>query len=79
MKTVLIFIVILAFLQVIKPKIKGYYGEKRVSSRIKRLLNDNYRILDDIYIKTDRGTSQIDHIVVSIYGIFVIETKNYKG
>lgn len=25
------------------------------------------------------STTQIDHIVVSVYGIFVIETKNYKG
>ena len=30
-------------------------------------------------IKASKGSSQIDHIVVSIYGIFVIETKNYKG
>ena len=30
-------------------------------------------------LKTSKGTSQIDHIVVSVYGIFVIETKNYKG
>lgn len=27
----------------------------------------------------DTHTTQIDHIVVSIHGIFVIETKNYKG
>ncbi|WP_350617509.1 nuclease-related domain-containing protein, partial [Pseudomonas sp. HY7a-MNA-CIBAN-0227] len=25
------------------------------------------------------GSTQIDHVIVSIYGIFVIETKNYKG
>ena len=25
------------------------------------------------------NTTQIDHVVVSNYGIFVIETKNYKG
>ena len=25
------------------------------------------------------GTSQIDHIIVSIYGIFITETKNMKG
>lgn len=30
-------------------------------------------------MRTNRGTTQIDHIVISIYGIFVIETKNYKG
>ena len=31
-------------------------------------------------LKNSKGfTSQIDHIVLSEYGIFVIETKNYKG
>ncbi len=27
----------------------------------------------------DKGITQIDHIIVSIYGVFIIETKNYKG
>ena len=30
-------------------------------------------------LQVDGKTSQIDHVVVSNYGIFVIETKNYKG
>ena len=30
-------------------------------------------------LPTEKGSTQIDHIVVSLYGIFVIETKNYKG
>lgn len=30
-------------------------------------------------LHTGSRTTQIDHIVVSNYGIFVIETKNYKG
>lgn len=29
--------------------------------------------------KTDKGSTQIDHIVVSKYGVFAIETKNYRG
>lgn len=41
----------------------------------------------DIYFKIDNvtlplpngGTTQIDHVIVSKFGIFVIETKNYKG
>lgn len=30
-------------------------------------------------LPTPYGSSQLDHIVVSPYGIFVIETKNYSG
>lgn len=30
-------------------------------------------------LKTSKGFTQIDHIVISPYGIFVIETKNFAG
>ena len=38
-----------------------------------------YQRVHDVIIPTSNGTTQIDHIILSIYGIFVIETKNYKG
>lgn len=61
------------------PKIKGYLGEKVVAGSLSTLSKENYRVLNDIMLRTPYGTTQIDHIVVSIYGIFVIETKTYKG
>ncbi len=61
------------------PKIKGLIGERRVRKRLRRLPEENYRFLNDITLKGKKGTSQIDHMVISPYGIFVIETKNYKG
>lgn len=42
-------------------------------------LGNKYHVYNDVLIPTTNGTSQIDHIIVSPYGIFVIETKNYKG
>lgn len=33
----------------------------------------------DVIVPTANGTTQVDHILVSPYGIFVIETKNMKG
>ena len=30
-------------------------------------------------LPTEDGTTQIDHIIVSRYGVFVVETKNMKG
>ena len=30
-------------------------------------------------LEDENGTHQIDHIVISKYGIFVIEMKNYYG
>lgn len=60
------------------PKQKGKRGEQRVHDILSRLPED-YHILDDVVLKTDKGTTQIDHVVVSKYGIFAIETKNYQG
>lgn len=60
------------------PKQKGKRGEQRVHDILSNLPED-YHVLDDIVLKTDKGTTQIDHVVVSKYGIFAIETKNYRG
>lgn len=62
-----------------RPKVKGYMGERAVSSILSRLDRDKYMVLNNVMLKISDKTTQIDHIVVSNYGIFVIETKNYKG
>ncbi len=38
-----------------------------------------YRRFNDVILRTPDGTTQIDHVVISSYGIFVIETKNMQG
>lgn len=57
---------------------KGKIGELTVA-RILSRLSPEYKVYNDIIIPSFNGTSQIDHIVISPYGIFVIETKNYSG
>lgn len=71
--------IIFLFISIYKAKIKGIIGEKIVEVILKGLDTEKYILLNDIVLKTNNGTTQIDHIVLSIYGIFVIETKNYKG
>ena len=59
---------------------KGKLGESIVNFSIMRNLDkDTYHLLKDITLPTRGGTTQIDHVLVSVYGIFVIETKNLKG
>ena len=59
---------------------KGRAGELMVGLVLRGLGSREYRVLNNIYLPLPDGTtSQIDHIVVSRYGLFVIETKNYKG
>jgi len=38
-----------------------------------------YRRFHNVIIPSKSGTTQIDHIVVSKYGLFIVETKNMKG
>ena len=41
---------------------------------------EKYTLLNDCTLPDEENlTTQIDHILLSPYGIFVIETKNYKG
>ena len=62
------------------PKFKGWFGERLVARMLRKLDSRQYRVLNDVYLpKPDGTTTQIDHIVVSLYGVFVIETKTYKG
>ncbi|MCD1260734.1 NERD domain-containing protein [Paenibacillus athensensis] len=58
---------------------KGEIGERTVAFRLRKLRRGAYWVLDDVLIPAPRGTAQIDHVVVSVYGIFVIETKHYSG
>lgn len=61
------------------PKQKGKRGEELVAGRLRKGLSAEYQILNDIYLPLPDGTTtQIDHIVVSRYGVFVVETKTYS-
>lgn len=57
---------------------RGKKGESHIHDVLMDLPNE-YTILDDVVLYTNNGTTQIDHIVVSKYGVFAIETKNYTG
>ncbi len=55
---------------------KGEVGEYVINLAS---LPKDHKCLDDLMFSVGDRTTQIDHLVVSPYGIFVIETKNYKG
>ncbi|MDE5871280.1 MAG: NERD domain-containing protein, partial [Muribaculaceae bacterium] len=63
-----------------KARRSGKRGEKMVAKELARLRKKDYIIINDLMLPTSNGrTSQIDHVVVSTRGIFVIETKNHAG
>ena len=58
---------------------KGYLGESKIKRQLHQMSYIDYKVLNDVLIVVDSYSHQIDHVVISRYGIFVIETKNYRG
>jgi hypothetical protein len=60
---------------------KGRVGEARVARLHKQHLDPSvYHTIDNVTFRLASGdTTQIDHIIVSRYGVFIVETKNMKG
>lgn len=63
------------------PRFKGWRGERAVQGAIRRQLNPLiYVDMHNVTLPTaDGGSTQIDHLIFSPYGLFVLETKNYQG
>jgi len=78
---IVLFVLILAIRAYLKsPKVRGAIGESKVSTRLDLVLpSKSYEIFNDVTLPTAKSSTQIDHIVVSPFGVFVIETKNYSG
>ena len=75
---VVVVVYLLARLLPSQAEYRGKRGEQRVFSILKRL-PDEYYIWNDIVLQRNGYSVQIDHVVISPYGIFVIETKAIKG
>lgn len=74
-------------IQTPKPKQKvastriGELGEHKINIQLDQLPKD-CKTLSDLLLpnpKSRTGYAQIDHVVISPYCVFVIETKNYNG
>lgn len=60
--------------------LKGKFGELKTALKLTFSLNRRvYTKFHNVIIPTNNGTSQIDHVIVSAFGIFIVETKNMSG
>lgn len=67
------------YTKVQKAKVcQGSNGERYIAKLLQEL-PEGYRVLNDLLLKYEGYTVQIDHVIVSEYGVFVIETKNFRG
>ncbi|MCW8888663.1 MAG: NERD domain-containing protein [Gammaproteobacteria bacterium] len=75
----ILFVVVLLLFK--SPRSIGERGERKVQNKIAKLVSneEGFRVFNDLTLETPDGTTQIDHIILSHFGIFVIETKNLKG
>lgn len=57
----------------------GLFGELMVTRELKTLPSSTYFTMNNITLECCGTTTQIDHVVFSKHGVFVIETKAYNG
>jgi restriction system protein len=59
---------------------RGWFGEKITTFNMWLSLDATvYRRFHDVIFPAKNGTTQIDHLLISPYGLFIVETKNIKG
>lgn len=66
-----------------KAEMRGSQGEGKLLRILERRLplggDSGYRIIRNLMFETPTGTTQLDFAVVSAFGIFLLEVKNYSG
>lgn len=56
---------------ILRPIISGHVGEGYTSSLLNSLPQDKYRVINNVLLETERGSTQIDHIVVSVIVFYI--------
>jgi hypothetical protein len=71
---------LLAIALLSSPRWKGDIAQRRVRRILSANLQKNlYTVLNNLQLPTGGGTIRIDHVVVSRFGIFVIESQYARG
>ncbi len=59
---------------------RGWIGEKKTTFYLwLSLSKKSYHIFHNLIFPSSNGTTQIDHLIVSVYGLFIVETKNKRA
>ncbi len=59
---------------------KGVSGEFFVNVMARWMLDKNeYHLIKNVTLATEDGTTQIDHVIISTYGVFSCGNKEYEG
>lgn len=58
---------------------KGMLGERLVEEQLDEIRKSGFDVFHDFILKDERGTENIDHIIVGPSGVFTLETKNWSA
>lgn len=76
----ILLIIFSLFFVLVRKKAKGFIGEKSLSTALSlKLDRKTYSIFENLYVPAGEFATQIDLLVLSVYGMFVVEIKNYSG
>ncbi len=78
---VLLLLLILHIRRTLRQNRIRHYGD-RAEEEVKQYLQTqfpNATLLHNVFLKTEHGVTQIDHILLCKWGVFVIETKSHNG
>lgn len=71
---------VLLIVFLVSPRFRGDIAETRVRRILSAgLEKSRYTVLDDVTVPSGGGTVHIDHLVISRFGIFVIESQYARG
>ena len=65
-------------------RFRQQHVENRGEAAVRRALvarfpPPTHHLLNNVTLRIEGGTTQVDHVLVSRFGIFVLESKHYKG
>ena len=63
----------------LEAMVKGLVGEVETRFILSLFPKDEYQVVNNVLIPTEQGTTQVDHVIVSQYGLFAVETKHKNG
>lgn len=81
MVIIFLFFVFFILFKITPNNVKGKKGENKVAKILRKYVNDDKYLINNLIIPTNTSakSTQIDHILLTTKGIFLIETKNYGG
>ena len=60
-------------------RIAGRQGERRAANLLSEQMRSGDVLLSNVKIRTDGRRTELDHVIVNRYGVFLFEVKNYSG